>query len=106
MGGDKAPQAIVAGAIDAAEALKLGMVNRVVPLDQLVEATLKLAREIAQMHPFALAMAKKSVNQTLDIMGQYAALQACFETHQLGHASAFAQSGQVVLTGLDGMKKR
>jgi enoyl-CoA hydratase len=37
-------------------------------------------------------------------MGQQAALQACFDIHQLGHASAYAQSKQFVLTGLQNMK--
>jgi enoyl-CoA hydratase len=50
-------------------------------------------------------MAKRVVNQTLDIQGQYAAIQSCFDTHQLGHASAYAQSGQFVLTDHLGIKK-
>jgi enoyl-CoA hydratase len=95
-----------AGHIDAQQAERLGMVNRVVPLDQLHDETWKLAQQIAQMHPFALAMAKRAVNQTLDVMGQQTALQSCFDIHQLGHASAYAQSGQVILTGLEGMKKK
>jgi enoyl-CoA hydratase len=93
-----------AGFIGAEEAEKLGMVNRVVPLDQLEERTMALAGEIAQMHPFALAMAKRAVNQTLDIMGQYTALQAVFDIHELGHGSALAQTGEAVLMGLDGLK--
>ncbi len=93
-----------AGSIKAAEAEKLGMVNRVVPLDELENATIELANEIAQMHPFALAMAKRAVNQTLDIMGQYTAMQAVFDIHQLGHGSALAQSGQAILMDLEAMK--
>jgi enoyl-CoA hydratase len=91
--------------IDAHEAEKRGMVNRVVPVDQLDAASRELAVEIAQMHPHALAMAKRAVNQTLDVMGQQAALQSCFDIHQLGHASAYAQGGQFILTGLQGMKQ-
>ena len=44
------------------------MVNRVVPVDELETQTMEMANQIAQMHPFALAMAKRAVNQTLDIM--------------------------------------
>ena len=40
----------------------------------------------------------------MDTMGQYAALQACFDIHQLGHASAYVQSGQFVLTDHHGIK--
>lgn len=91
--------------IDAHEAERRGMVNRVVPVDELDTAARQLALEIAQMHPNALAMAKRSVNQTLDIMGQYNALRANFETHHLAHASAWAQEGKLALTGLQGMRE-
>jgi enoyl-CoA hydratase len=93
------------GFIDAAEAHRLGMVNRVVALESLHEATLALANEIAQMHPHGLMMAKRAVNQTMDIMGQYAAIQACFDTHSLGHANAWATTQQVTLAGLAEMTK-
>lgn len=88
------------GFIDAAEAHRLGMVNRVVPLDQLLQATLTLANEIAQMHPHPLQMAKQAVNRTLDAMGQYNAIQAVFDIHSLGHANAWATCGQVTIAGL------
>lgn len=95
-----------AGAIDAHEAHRLGMVNRVVPLADLQTATLALADEIAQMHPHALLMAKRAVNQTLDVMGQASAIEACFNTHSLGHANARAATGTSVTTeGLAGMLK-
>ena len=90
--------------IDAHEAERRGMVNRVVPVDKLDQESRALALDIADKHPHALAMAKRAVNQTLDVMGQQAALQSCFDIHQLGHASAYAQGGQFILTGLAGMK--
>jgi enoyl-CoA hydratase len=90
--------------IDARTAEQRGMVNRVVPVEELDAQTRALALEIAQMHPHALAMAKRAVNQTLDTQGQYAALQSCFDIHQLGHASAYAQGGQFVLTDHKGIK--
>lgn len=86
--------------IDAAEAERRGMVNRVVPIAELDEAARTLALESAQMHPHALAISKRAVNQRLDIMGQQAALQSCFDIHQLGHAAAYAQTGQLALMGL------
>lgn len=81
----------------ADEAEKRGMVNRVVPVEELDKAARELANEIAQMHPHALEMAKRVVNQTLDIQGQYAAIQSCFDIHHLGHSSAYAQTGSFVL---------
>ncbi|MGL5839283.1 MAG: enoyl-CoA hydratase [Sphingorhabdus sp.] len=95
----------LAKSFDAAEAERLGMVNQIVPLAELEATTLAMAEEIAQMHPFALAMAKRAVNQTMDIMGQYNALQAVFDTHQLGHGSAVAMAGYPVLVDLEQMKK-
>jgi enoyl-CoA hydratase len=90
--------------IDAHEAERRGMVNRVVPVAELDQKARELALEIAKMHPHALAMAKRAVNQTMDTMGQYAALQSCFDIHQLGHASAYAQGGQFVLMDHIGIK--
>ena len=81
----------------ADEAEKRGMVNKVVPVEELDKAARDMALEIAQMHPHALEMAKRVVNQTLDIQGQYAAIQSCFDIHHLGHNSAYAQSGSFVL---------
>ena len=94
-----------AGWMDVNEAHRLGMVNRVVPLDELHSATLNLANTIAQMHPHGLMMAKRAVNQTMDIMGQYAAIQACFDTHSLGHANAWAAQGKATLSDLAEMTK-
>jgi enoyl-CoA hydratase len=104
-GARKAKEMLFTGAfIDAAEAQRLGMVNRVVPRDQLEQETLKLAAEIATMHPHALQMAKRAVNQTLDIQGQYSALQSVFDMHSLGHANAWAQCGRPNTAGLQEMQ--
>ncbi|WP_019927227.1 enoyl-CoA hydratase-related protein [Nocardia sp. BMG111209] len=92
--------------IDAEEAHRVGMVNRVVPRDDLESATRQLAVEIAAKHPFALRMAKRAVNQTLDIQGFTAAVRAVFDIHQLGHAHAISECGVPVLIALDGMKKQ
>lgn len=94
-----------AGFIDAQEARELGMVNRVVPRDQLEETVLRLANEIARMHPHALLMAKRTINQALDAQGQHNALQNAFEIHSLGHANAWAVAGYPVLVGLDAMTR-
>jgi enoyl-CoA hydratase len=62
--------------IDAHEAHRLGMVNRVVPRAKLEEATLWLARRIALNDLYALKVSKMSINQAADIMGQSAAVRA------------------------------
>lgn len=89
----------------AIEAEKYGMVNRVVPLDELRSATMEMAGRIAQMHPFALAQAKRAVNQTQDVQGFYAAVQAVFDIHSTGHGHALSVSGYPILVDLDQMKQ-
>ena len=90
--------------ITAQEALELGMVNRVVPLDDLLSETMDLAGQIAEMHPFALAQAKRAVNQTLDVQGFYSAVQSVFDIHQTGHGNAMTVGGYPILVNLDQMK--
>ena len=82
----------------AEEALAAGMVNRVVPLDDLADQTMELAHRIAEMDAWGLATAKRAVNQTLDVMGQQAALQAAFDIHWQGHANALLRTGYPLLT--------
>ena len=94
-----------AGRFDAQEAHRLGMVNRVVPTEKLEEEAFALARQIAQMHPFALAQAKRMVNSTLDIIGQYSAMQTAFDIHTTGHGHALSVSDRPMLVDLEAMKK-
>jgi enoyl-CoA hydratase len=92
-------------AVTAEEAQRIGMVNKVVPRRELDSATRQLACHIARMHPFALRMAKRAVNQTLDIQGFTTAVQAVFDVHQLGHGHALSEAGFPVLMGLAEMKR-
>jgi enoyl-CoA hydratase len=106
LGARKAKEMLFTGsAIDAEEARQLGMVNQVVAVDELDNAAMAMAQRIAQMPAFGLRMAKRAVNQTLDIMGQYAAIQAVFDAHSLGHGNAAAQCGFPVLVDLEQMKQ-
>jgi enoyl-CoA hydratase len=73
-------------AIDAEEAHRLGMVSKIYREDQLEEKTLDFARRIAGVPTIAALMIKESVNQSVDNMGFYNALQASFSLHQLNHA--------------------
>jgi len=47
--------------VDAAEALSIGMVDRIVPLDELPSQTMNLARAIAQGPPLAIADIKRAL---------------------------------------------
>jgi enoyl-CoA hydratase len=65
--------------IPADEALRLGLVNRVVPRDGLDDATLALAEEIAKNEPFVVQTTKRAVNRAWDVAGFRAALAANVE---------------------------
>lgn len=105
LGARKAKEILFTGrAITADEAERAGMVNRVVPLEDLDRATLELAKQISEMHPFALRQAKRAVNQTLDVQGFHAAIQSVFDIHETGHGNALSVSGYPVLTRLEEMK--
>jgi enoyl-CoA hydratase len=54
------------GQIKADEAMRIGLVNRVVPAASLLEETMALAGEIAQRAPLSLGRIKAAVNQALD----------------------------------------
>jgi enoyl-CoA hydratase len=72
--------------IDVGEAYRLGMVSKVFPAEDLSELTLDYARRIARLPTVTALLIKESVNQTVDNMGFYNGLQACFNLHQLNHA--------------------
>ena len=70
----------------AREAHSLGMVNQVVPREELGEFTLDMAKKIAEKPMFALKMTKQAVNQALDAMGQNTAMDMAFSLHELCHS--------------------
>ena len=72
--------------IDAAEALRLGIVSRVVAPEELLPTAYDLARRIAAGPPVAIRLAKRSLyaNEDLDLRGalqiETMAQNICFET--------------------------
>lgn len=73
-------------ALTVDEAYQLGMVSKVFPEAELSEKTLAFARRIAEVPTMAALLAKEAVNQSVDNMGFYNALNACFTLHQLNHS--------------------
>lgn len=65
--------------IPADEALRIGMVNRVVPADQLADATMALAEEIAKNEPYVIQQTKRAVHAVWDQQGIKPALDANVE---------------------------
>jgi enoyl-CoA hydratase len=62
--------------VPADEALRLGLVNRVVPAAELDDATLALAQEIAKNEPFVVQTTKRALNRVWDVAGFRAAMAA------------------------------
>lgn len=96
LGARKAKEFLFTGdAIDAAEAWRLGLVNRVVPRDELADRTLELARRIAKVQPVTLRMAKEQINRALDMQGKRNALAYHFAVHQFMHATDTSTSARL-----------
>ena len=68
--------------LDANEAWRLGLVNRVVPRGQLEEATRTLAETIALVPPQTAQIMKDSLNHVADEMGQRDSWKYHFLVHQ------------------------
>ena len=87
VGTAKACEMIFTGdVIDAAEALRLGIVSRVVAPEELMPTAYELARRIAAGPPVAIRLAKRSIyaNEDLDLraalQNETMAQNICFET--------------------------
>ena len=72
--------------LSAAEAKALGMVNHVVPAEDLAAFTMALAGRIASKPMFALKLAKEAVNAAEDAQGRAGAMNTAFALHQLAHS--------------------
>ena len=96
LGVRKAKEILFTGeTITAEEARQLGMVNRVVPRQDLEEYTLELAEKIAARPSMGLKLAKQSVNQAQDAQGFWTALQAAMSLQQLAHTNNLLLHGAV-----------
>ncbi len=77
---------------DARQALEMGLVNTVVPLERLEQETVQWCREMLALSPFALRLVKASFHARED---GYAGLQQlAHDTNLLFYASEEAQEGR------------
>jgi enoyl-CoA hydratase len=78
---------LVGGQINAQRAYEIGLVNKVVPLAELLNEAEKLAKKITRLPAFALKMAKNSMNYGFDLPLDNAlklelgCIAQCFNTH-------------------------
>jgi enoyl-CoA hydratase len=102
----KAKELLLTGdSIDAEEGYRLGMISKVVPEERLEEETLAFVRRIARLPTVTALLIKESVNQSVDNMGFYNALNSCFTLHELNHAhwAGIHESKRVVAEPADGI---
>ncbi|MEB3371030.1 enoyl-CoA hydratase [Saccharopolyspora mangrovi] len=92
--------------MSAQRAYEVGMVNEVVPREELSEATMRLAGTVAEMPMFGLSLTKKAINQAEDLMGMQSGMDSVFGLHHFAHAHN-AEVGKDSLAGMDArsMKK-
>ncbi|WP_420639576.1 enoyl-CoA hydratase [Candidatus Poriferisocius sp.] len=76
---------LTAQTITAADAERLGMVNRVVPRDELAATAQEMAEAVALVPPATAAVVKRSINKTLELMGQKDAWDYHFMAHHWMH---------------------
>jgi naphthoate synthase len=77
---------------DAKQALEMGLVNTVVPVDQLEEETLKWCREMLELSPLALRCLKASLNADCD--GQMGLLEMAGNSTLLYYMSEEGSEGK------------
>jgi naphthoate synthase len=77
---------------DAKEALEMGLVNKVVPLDQLEETTISWCKKILEKSPLALRLLKSAFNAELD--GQAGIQELAGNATLLYYMSEEAQEGK------------
>ena len=86
----------------AQRAYEWGMVNRVVPRDDLEAETFALAERISAMPQFGLALTKRAVNQCEDQMGMRGGMDSVFGLHHFAHA----HNAEVGTDSLGGMNAK
>ncbi|MFT4127860.1 MAG: enoyl-CoA hydratase [Gordonia sp. (in: high G+C Gram-positive bacteria)] len=85
----------------AAKAAEWGMVNHVVPRDELSTAVDAIAEQIVAMPPQGLFLSKKAVNICEDQMGLRTAMDSVFGWHHYAHSANAEASGGDSLGGMD-----
>ncbi len=78
--------------LDAQEAWRLGLVNRVVPRDELTERVNELAARVALVPPATAQLTKDSLNHTATLMGKEASWKYHFMAHHWMHNTETATS--------------
>ncbi|WP_416978858.1 enoyl-CoA hydratase [Streptomyces sp. T028] len=86
----------------AQRAQQLGMVNHVVPREDLESTVFALAERISAMPRFGLALTKRAINQAEDLQGMRSGMDSVFGLHHAAHS----HNAEVSADSLAGMDAR
>jgi len=91
--------------ITAQRCLEMGLINRVVPDGEVLDAAMKMARKIAVIDTFSIALTKQAINRTYDIMGMREALGAALDVGCLIEAAVVPEREEFMsIARSDGLK--
>jgi enoyl-CoA hydratase len=93
--------------LDAVEAERLGLVNQVVPREELADAAGAMAAKVALVPPVTARAVKASINHMLDGMGQRESWQYHFMVHQFvsNTETALGLAEQRAAGGMDHVRR-
>jgi enoyl-CoA hydratase len=80
----------------AERACQFGMVNKVVPREQLREACAGMAAKLAEKPALGLWLTKQAIAQAEDLRGKRAAMDAVFHMHHFAHAQNDLAMGDAI----------
>ncbi len=87
--------------MSAARAEQFGMVNKIVPRDELREATAAIAAKLAAQPRLGVWLTKQAINHVEDLGGKRTAMDAVYHMHHFAHAQNDLTMGDAI-AGFDG----
>jgi enoyl-CoA hydratase len=96
---------LAAEEIDAAEAYRLGLVNRVVPVAELETSVRELAERVALVPPVTAQVVKASLNHVGELQGKRASWDFHFMAHQWAHNTSTSLSALQTRKQMGSMKE-
>ncbi|HUO48254.1 MAG TPA: enoyl-CoA hydratase [Acidimicrobiales bacterium] len=96
---------LAAEEVDAAEAFRLGLVNRVVPAAELAARAHELAERVALVPPVTAEVVKASLNHVGELQGKRASWDFHFMAHQWAHNTSTSLSALQARKEMGSMKE-
>jgi len=89
--------------MSSSRAYEMGMVNKVVPIENLESTVMEMAKKISAMPRLGLTLTKQAINHVEDLQGKRNGMEAAFAWHHFSHAHNDLTTGNV-LSGFDAKK--